>query len=236
MQKNDSQNLEATELVWYVSYGSNLLYERFSHYIGGGKFGLSKRELPGCSDTTPPREERPLTLQFQMYFAGLSKTWNGPVAFIDPEQGGETLARAYLITRQQFWQIVAQESLSTIGGQPPTPDDLPTDASGITGEGKYDRLVNCGDLDGYPLLTFTSPTRHETFAPPMPAYLQTIGLGLCEAHGISPAEAAQYLATRAGVKGNYSAQLIQQLIEELVPAQTPAPELATSPILSAASV
>ena len=226
MKNTPVQNTSNPDLVWYVSYGSNLNYDRFSHYISGGRYGSSRRSLPGCSDTTPPRDSRALTLPYQLYFGGLSRSWNGAVAFINPESPGNTLARAYLITVEQFWQIVIQETTSTAGIQPKSPADLPTNASGISGKGMYDRPVECGELEGLPLLTFTTPKIHKAVSLPTPAYIQTIGLGLCEVHGLSPAEAAAYLEMQAGITGHYDRQLIQQLVEEFL--ESPAPTSAVA--------
>ena len=44
------------DLVWYVAYGSNMLYERFMCYINGGQFRDNGRDHEICLDTTPPRE------------------------------------------------------------------------------------------------------------------------------------------------------------------------------------
>ena len=53
-----------------------------------------------------------LTAPFQMYFAGHSVMWGGSSAFLDTRQGSiaTTHLRAYLITEQQFEDVVAQEN------------------------------------------------------------------------------------------------------------------------------
>lgn len=35
------------EYVWYASYGSNMLYERFMHYIKGGYCEFNNKIYPG---------------------------------------------------------------------------------------------------------------------------------------------------------------------------------------------
>lgn len=42
------------ELVWYASYGANLLRERFMFYVQGGVLKGSDRQYPGCRDKSEP--------------------------------------------------------------------------------------------------------------------------------------------------------------------------------------
>lgn len=217
----------SSNLVWYVSYGSNLSRERFMHYINGGKYKHARSHLPGCTDKTPPRDIRPVTLNHPIYFGGESHTWGGGVAFIDTEAEGSTFARAYLISDKQFWQIVAQESASVAGlGEGLTPEDLPTDLSGIGGAGMYDRFIHLGDMDGYPMLSFTSPTRHAQPSAPTPEYLLTIGQGIAEAHGLSPERIARYLGSLEGTR-ELQSDVEQLLVTALAlgPLVTPKPRL-----------
>lgn len=208
------------DLVWYVSYGSNLVYERFMCYIRGGKFGQSRAALPGCDDTTPPQATRALTLPYQLYFGGMSPKWHGGVAFINPDTTGYVLARAYLITKQQFVQIVAQESGSPANQA--LQSALPA-GSALMGNGMYDRIVSCGELEGRPLLTFTSPTSHAEYSPPLPAYLQVVGLGLCESHDLTLENAATYLTSQPGIAGEYSRKVVLQLLADATEDSAPRP-------------
>ncbi|MCI0724916.1 MAG: hypothetical protein L0338_39025 [Acidobacteria bacterium] len=110
-------------LVWYASYGSNLFRPRFLLYIQGGTVEVTRRGYEGCRDKTPPRADRPLTIDHELFFAGRSEHWQGAMAFIKPERGVETtLGRMYLITDEQFNQVVRQERGMVTQGRRLCPD------------------------------------------------------------------------------------------------------------------
>ena len=91
---------ENYEYVWYVSYGSNLSYERFMRYINR------------CTDTTEPVENKAKTFDFSLYFATKSSIWGngkGGSAFIDTSKTGLTHCRMYKIKRSQFEEVMAME-------------------------------------------------------------------------------------------------------------------------------
>jgi len=70
--------------VWYASYCSNLKSARLLSYITGGQPPGSVSTNPGCHDPSPPLDVRPITLPYELYFAGHSRTWGGGgVAFND---------------------------------------------------------------------------------------------------------------------------------------------------------
>jgi hypothetical protein len=69
-------NATDNHLVWYAGYGSNLLRKRFDCYIKGGKPDGSTKTYPGCRDKTDPRDDRPVTLRHDFFFADHSDTWN----------------------------------------------------------------------------------------------------------------------------------------------------------------
>ncbi len=144
-------------LVWYVAYVSNILYERFMVYINGGKFRNFCKTYCGCTDKTPPIKNKPFTLPYELYFGNQSTTWCGRgVAFIDPCRESSTPGRAYLITIEQFKDIQRQEGTSSKW---------------------YGRIVSMGcDECGIPYQTFTSQERHD-FNPPSDCYLESIRLG-----------------------------------------------------------
>ena len=78
--------------VWYASYGSNLLRRRFMTYIQGGTPEGAAEGQVGCTDPTPPLDDRPVRIPHRLFFAGRSVKWeNGGVAFIEgssPDAGG----------------------------------------------------------------------------------------------------------------------------------------------------
>jgi len=199
-------------LVWYASYGSNMDEQRFFCYINGGIPEGGSRDYAGCDDRTPPRDNRALDLPQGLYFAGESKVWTGGLAFITHEPSSlPAKARAYLITANQFEQIAAQESWR----ETVTRFDLAAvrEAGRMTvgdGTGNYDELVYCGELEGCPIISFTSPRHREDINTPAPAYLRMITAGLRKAHGMSVEDAAAYLIQTPGIAGRYT---VQQLVD-----------------------
>jgi hypothetical protein len=112
-----------------------------------------------------------------------------------------THGRAYLITWEQFEDVVAQEN-----GHPTTTpidlaiDDLMPGFSARLGPGRYENVICLGGLDGNPVLTFTSPdTMSEaTLDAPAPAYLQMLITGLRECHAMSDEAIVAYLGSAPG--------------------------------------
>jgi hypothetical protein len=72
-----NQEQDSPKRVWYASYGSNLQRERFMCYIEGGTPEGSAKRNEGCRDKSEPTESRPISLNFELYFAGRSGTWGG---------------------------------------------------------------------------------------------------------------------------------------------------------------
>jgi hypothetical protein len=140
--------------VLYVSYGSNVSTERFMHYIEGGKPRGSRVDYEGCRNPTPPDDVVPVIMHGTVHFAGRSAVWGGGVAFLDHLRRGKSLGKAYLVTSEQFDDIVAQECGHPIGVRPA--DINAAISKGVhDGAGRYGRLVHVGDLDGSPAFTFT---------------------------------------------------------------------------------
>jgi len=207
-----------SELVWYVSYGSNLNRARFITYIEGGSIPGNNVVHEGCADPTPPVTDVPLQLPQSLYFAGWSdRAWGGTAAaFITLDaQAPPALARAYLITPRQFQEVVRQENANIARA-----DDVRLNMEGarkhghvrMLSHGYYSELVYCGQRDGYPMLSFTASENRTDFHPPSPPYLRMISRGLLESHGLNTDDAVQYLKDRPGVLGNWSAsQLVEML-------------------------
>lgn len=191
------------ELVWYVSYGSNMCADRLACYLRGGRPEGGLRAYPGARDTTAPEARAATTLPGRIYFAGRSRTWRGGMAFYDPRRPGPTPARAYLLTIEQFADLAAQEC-----DRDPAPDGpveaalrdraLLTAPGAATdaGDGPYSRLLRVGTRDGIRALTFTAPdglAAAPRTAPSAP-YLAMIGRGLREGHALSDDAIADYFA------------------------------------------
>ena len=184
--------------VWYASYGSNLARDRFLCYLQGGRPPGATRTYPGARDTTAPSDDRALTLPGEMFFAWESPTWGGGIAFYDATATGSTLARAYLVSEQQFADVAAQE----MHREPGQDLDLTTVLAASRhdlGPGRYESLHLVGDLDGHPVLTFTTPDPAVLQPnPPTQPYLSMIARGLSDTHGLGVDEITHYLAARPG--------------------------------------
>lgn len=186
--------MDPADLVWYVSYGSNMHAARFDCYLRGGRPPGARRSCPGCRDPRPPRRSTGYRLPGGIYFATESETWGGGRAFYDPDLPGTAPARAYLVTAEQFCDVTAQEMYRNPGTDIDLAPVLATGRHRI-GPGRYETLLRVGDLDGHPVLTFTAPWSAGDVPPnpPSEAYLRMLAGGLREAHGWSAEEAIRHL-------------------------------------------
>ena len=141
----DTEGLEKIDswkdYVWYVAYGSNMLFKSFIRYIIGGSSEYGGSPKTACRDTTLPIEERAIDIPYDMYFGNKSISWNGSgVSFLDINKKGHALGVAYLITREQFDHVAAQENNGRFPGN---------------GEW-YNCKKSLGKMDGYEMLTVTN--------------------------------------------------------------------------------
>jgi hypothetical protein len=196
--------------IWYVAYGSNLFRERFHCYLTGGTPRGSAHRHTGCRDPRPPRAEQSITIPGGIYFAHTSLTWGGGMAFYDPDLPGRAAARAYLLTRRQFCDVLSQEMRRDAGTDHDLSEALAAGRQRL-GPGRYETVLKVGERAGHPMLTFTSPHPAGPNAPTAP-YLAMLGNGLREAHGWPAARAAGYLAARPGARGAWTAQAITALL------------------------
>jgi hypothetical protein len=185
-------------LLWYVAYGSNMAADRLACYVQGGCPPGGGRVNPGARDRTLPARAEPVDLPGTLYYAGESPQWGGGVAFYDHDEPGFTAARAFLLTAGQLADIAAQEMYRLpMDGDPLEEVVLGRIEGGrhTWGPGRYETLVQVGELDGSPLVTFTSP--HGAAAVehtrPAPAYLRMMATGLRESRGWGEGEIASYL-------------------------------------------
>lgn len=170
--------------MWYVGYGSNLSASRFARYVAE------------CRDATPPERWAAVELAHRLIFARESRTWGGGgVAFLDPVEtpGERTLGRAWLVTGEQFADVLAQECGLAVGSIE-VPEGIGT--AGLSRPGHwYGCVVNLGMHEGWPMFTFTDEAAGALeLRPPGPAYRVVIIEGLAESHGLSLDEGAAYLA------------------------------------------
>jgi hypothetical protein len=184
--------------IWYVAYGSNLSRERFCHYLRGGRPDGVARDYPGCRDNSDELDSFGLLISGGLYFAGRSSGWRAGMAFYDPEAPGEVAARAYLITAEQFVDILAQETRRSPGMTLDLEPVFRGERYGI-GVGGYSVLVRVGECDGLPLVTFTRERRTAPpFMAPSESYLAAMAIGLREAHGWSDVQIDRYLSAIPG--------------------------------------
>lgn len=205
------------EQVWYTSYGSNMHLDRLAAYIQGGRPPGAAREYPGCRNPTMPARSIPVELDGALYFATESPVWGGGRAFYDPQVSGRVLARAHLVTTDQFADIAAQEMYREPGAGLELVDVL-AQGRAVLGEGRYETLVCAGQVDGLPVLTFTAPwgVRDVQWVPPSAAYVRFLASGLLTAGAWDVEAVASYVAACPGAAGHWSEQAICDLLSEAI--------------------
>jgi hypothetical protein len=206
------------ERVWYVAYASNLGTERFRCYLAGGRPDGGQRSYPGCRDPADPAEWFSFEHPGGLVFAGTSGVWGGGMAFFDPDRDGRVACRAYLVTVEQFGDVVAQEMRHPPGGDfaralaavVPEVGELHT-----LGPGRYETVLRLGARDGVPMLTVTSSDVEAVGrSAPSAAYLRSIAAGLREAHGWDDGRIAEYLAAAAGLDGPWTPSQVVAAIRD----------------------
>jgi hypothetical protein len=185
-------------VIWYAAYGSNLSRDRFDCYLNGGTPDGAKHAYPGCRDASEPKDDRAGEIDAELAFGGTSLTWGGGVAFVSPEQGHATKVRMYLITLEQFEDLVAQENWLTVGE---VKLHQPVSEERIVGpEHVYGCVLPLGELDGHPVLTVTQHRGTREAKPTIP-YVRHIAQGLREAYAMTDDEIVEYLAPKRGLDG-----------------------------------
>jgi len=174
-------------VIWYAAYGSNLSSKRFAIYLHGGTPDGSTHHYPGCRDASDPVDVRPFEIaDLELAFGGMSQTWGGGVAFVRPADGARTKARLYLVTDEQFADVVAQENWLDPG------------SVGIDGgDYMYGEVPILGFLEGHEIRTITQAPDTE-LRPPSDRYLNHIAQGLREAHGMPDEAIETYLRNAPG--------------------------------------
>jgi len=207
------EHSDELHLVWYASYGSNLAYEkRFLCYIQGGTPAGSSKANSGCRDRTPPRDIQPLTLNFELFFAGHFSSWGGAAAFIKAGDSAATsLGRMYLISEEQFNDVVLQENGRDVDGTqlvPPLRDLVDKKDFRVPGVKAYGRLLVLQKQSSRPILTFTNTDEDVLpIGPPSEAYVRIIVTGLKETYpAMGNGDIVEYLSRADGVKGRIAAE------------------------------
>jgi hypothetical protein len=202
-------------LVWYVAYGSNLAARRFACYLSGGRPTGGARDYAGCRDTRSPRRTLALEVDGGLVFAGRSTVWGGGMAFYDPFASGRAACRAYLVTADQFADVVAQEMRRPAGGEfaRTLAQALPgVKTMQVMGPGCYETVIRLGEQDGAPLLTVTvDASKRPPLAAPSLSYVRWVAAGLREAHGWSPAQVEAYLTSAPGARGAWTPERVAEI-------------------------
>lgn len=238
--------------VWYCSYGSNMMEQRFFAYIRGGSVpGLraldagaspaGRRVHKGCSDSSIPAKTLPVAFPAPILFAGRSRYWGAAPAHLDLSfldgsdesrsmlvgrslgpswaeaetvaeleqrfSNGYALGRAYLITEEQFWEVVEQENYANILQQQCSLQEHLE--AGLAQSGKlqliegaaagYDHLLFFGYHQGYPMVSFSGKKSVKDLASPNAAYLNTLIRGLRETFHMDRDGVSEYLHGSAGL-------------------------------------
>ncbi|EYT79856.1 histone deacetylase [Streptomyces sp. Tu 6176] len=201
------------EQVWYTSYGSNMQLDRLAFYLRGGRPPGAGRDCPGCRDPRLPARSLAVELTGALYFATESPVWGGGRAFYDPRAQGRVLARAHLLSAEQFSDVAAQEMYREPGGRLDLADVL-TRGRSVLGRGRYETLVCAGRLEGLPVLTFTAPWAMDEvpWNAPSAAYLRLLADGLLSAGAWDTDTVASYLAACPGAAGQWSEQAVLGLL------------------------
>lgn len=204
--------------VWYACYGSNLLQERFSCYISGGRPANAKRTYPGCTDKTLPKDSKAITINGELYFAKSSKTWSGGGAgFINSsfDDTIKTLGRMYAISRQQFIDLVQQE-IKWEGDFHIDLDQVILNRSlEMKNNSWYGKIIYLGKEEGHPIFTFTNEDYlQEEINAPHQYYLKIIIEGLKETYQMTNEEIETYLETKQGIRGFPIAGKLKELINQ----------------------
>lgn len=209
----------SSHLVWYAVYGSNLLQARFMCYVAGGTPPGSRRANEGCRDKTRPSKVESVVLAGELYFAHRSSRWGGGgIAFMRRSKNSKTRGRMYLITYEQFNDVVLQENGKSVNGTTILPPfgSVPDGKDIVLEHLLYGRLILIGEKDESPILTLTATDTDLKVAAPSEDYLKTIILGLKEAYpkmGIP--DILGYLLRADGVCGLVTPTQLDRWISEV---------------------
>ena len=206
---------ESTTLVWYAAYGSNCSPARFHTYLEGGTPPGGSHVHRGARDPSLPHADGPITFPSAVCFRGHSTWWGGAPAFLEHARAEiGALGRRYLITLEQFEDVLAQEN--RLDEPLPVDPGHPVGARQVLADRPYGQVVNLPPVDGYPVLTFTSPqpAEHRDPAPPSAAYLGTIVRGLAGAHPLTHDEIASHLLRASGVADGWDHASILDLLAQ----------------------
>lgn len=137
------------------------------------------------------------------------------MAFYDPVASGRAACRAYLVTADQFADVIAQEMRRPAGDDfaRTLAEALPgVKTAQVMGPGCYETVIRLGEQDQAPLLTVTvDASERPPLAAPSLSYVRWVAAGLREAHGWSPAQVAAYLTSAPGARGAWTPERVAEI-------------------------
>lgn len=204
--------------IWYASYGSNLQMERFLCYIRGGQTHGRRDIHEGCRDKNLPEDNKAYYISSRLYFAKKSGGWNNcGVGFISNtfNDKSQALSRMYLITEEQFVDVVKQETKYK-GNLEINFDECINKGSLIFKDPSwYGNLIYLGEQNQQPIFTFTSKEDFSNLInQPDRNYLKTIIEGIKEVFPFNDTQICDYLVILEGIDGNFSRGELLDLINE----------------------
>jgi hypothetical protein len=191
-------------------------------YITGGRPDGADKTFIGCTDKTPPLVDKKIIIPHQLYFSKSSSIWeSGGVAFIRAEKNEsvKTLGRMYLITTEQFIQVVRQEN-----AREPEDNTILIDlkktielGQSMINGGWYRRIIYLDDEDGYPIFTFTGGWEDPDIVSKAPGekYLKTIMRGIKETYGLTDDGVVEYLVDVEGISGSINSEMLIKWIQNI---------------------
>lgn len=190
-------------------------------YIEGGVPEGRTEPNEGCRDKNPPLDSKPVPLNFELYFAGRFAAWgNGGAAFI--RRGSRqsiVYGRMYLITDEQFNDVVLQENAKKVDGTRivrPFEQLVRKHEWILPGNPWYGGLLNIGSERGCPVLTFTTARTDLQPNAPSENYVKVIAAGLKETYPrMTNSEISTYLLAAEGIHGNIDPRQIEQWVKEV---------------------
>ena len=115
-----------------------------------------KEYIDSCDDKTFPAESREFVFPHPIFFGGESIRWDKcGTAFLNADVSGKALGRIYKITNDQFKQVMGFEGP------------------------KYRKRIDLGQIEGFPVVTFTNSDEQQPNAPSC-AYYDTVLRGMME--------------------------------------------------------
>ncbi|WP_096438588.1 hypothetical protein [Alteribacter populi] len=209
--------MKEQKYVWYCSYGSNLNRNRFLCYIQGGTPRGSEKEEVGCRDKTLPKKDQPFMISYPLYFKGYSSRWGGSAAVIGHKRNEnyKTLGRMYLITEEQFMDVVKQENNGLYFSVDLA--EVRQKGSKVFNRSRYGCIMHLGDEGELPIFTFTSHNdmSEGVFKSPSAEYLETIIIGINQTYNFDYKTIVQYFLEKNGVKNNWNKENIFQLVKSV---------------------